>query len=381
MKMTMTRTIHPVGQGAFYTECLEDDGRNYNIVYDCGSDTASSARNSLIEKEIKQTFEKGEIINAIFISHFHRDHINGITTLLKHCIVKYVFLPVIDNILKLLLISSDDNTEYKDFILSPSDYIKNISDITSVIFVDEEKPDSNSDSFFDLSQEQPKEVDYITSGTKIKINRNQINWEYIPFNFKNDKLILDIENAYSKIGRAVPDASRIDDAELVIAKGVFDIVLKSGTKRNAHSMILYSGAYNPCDWMLSALFNNFCWRFCCHHSCFFHDDATGCLYFGDFDLNIKDAISEISKKYDIDRVKDNICIMQVPHHGSIHNFNIDIFNFFPKINALFISAGEKNRYRHPSGKVVKDILRTGRFLRLVTENKSSMLQFIYKKIY
>ena len=73
--------------------------------------------------------------------------------------------------------------------------------------------------------------------------------------------------------------------------------------------------------------------------------------------------------------------MQVPHHGSIHNFNIDIFNFFPKINALFISAGEKNRYRHPSGKVVKDILRTGRFLRLVTENKSSMLQFIYEKIY
>ena len=144
MKMTMTRTIHPVGQGAFYTECLEDDGRNYNIVYDCGSDTASSARNSLIEKEIKQTFEKGEIINAIFISHFHRDHINGITTLLKHCIVKYVFLPVIDNISKLLLISSDDNTEYKDFILSPSDYIKNISDITSVIFVDEEKPDSKA---------------------------------------------------------------------------------------------------------------------------------------------------------------------------------------------------------------------------------------------
>lgn len=277
------------------------------------------------------------------------------------------------------MISSDDNTEYKDFILSPSDYIKNISKGTSVIFVYEDNPELkfNIDETFDLSQEQPKGVDYIPSGTKIVIDSNQIQWEYIPYNLSNGNLIADIENAYSKIGRAVPDASRIDDAELVIAKGVFDIVLKSGSKRNAHSMILYSGAHNPCDWMLSALFNNFC----CHHSCFFHDDATGCLYFGDFDLNIKDAISEISKKYDIDRVKDNICIMQVPHHGSIHNFNIDIFNFFPKINALFISAGEKNRHRHPSEKVVKDILRTGRFLRLVTENKSSMLQFIYEKIY
>lgn len=380
MEMTMTRTIHPVGQGAFYTECFEDDVRNYNIVYDCGSDTSSSGRNSLIEKEIKQTFKKGEIINALFISHFHRDHINGIATLLKHCIVKYVFLPVIDNISKLLLISSDDNTGFTDFILSPSDYIKNISDRTSVIFVDEEEPDSNSDRFFDLSQEQPKEVDYIPSGTKIVIDRNQIEWEYIPFNFKNDKLIRDIENSYRNIGRAVPDASRIDDVELVIAKGIFDIVLKSGPKRNAHSMILYSGANNPCDWTLRALFNNFCGRFCCHRSRLFYDNATGCLYFGDFDLNIKEAISEISKKYNIDRVKDNICIMQVPHHGSIHNFNIDIFNSFPRINFLFISAGENNRHRHPSSTVVKDILRTGRFLRLVTENKSSMLQFIYEKI-
>lgn len=58
MKMTMTRTIHPVGQGAFYTECFEDDVRAYNIVYDCGSETSFSVRNSLIEKEIKQTFEK-----------------------------------------------------------------------------------------------------------------------------------------------------------------------------------------------------------------------------------------------------------------------------------------------------------------------------------
>lgn len=230
-------------------------------------------------------------------------------------------------------------------------------------------------------QEQPKEVDHIPSGTKIEIDRNQIEWEYIPFNFKNDKLILDIENAYRNARYDIPDANRINDAELDIAKDIFDIVLKSGKKRNAHSMILYSGAKNPYNWMLSTLFNNYCGIFCCHHSCFFRCYETGCLYFGDFDLSDKAVISKISNKYYIDRVKENICIMQIPHHGSIHNFNIEIFKFFSSIKFLFISAGEKNRYRLPSSKVVKDVLRTGRLLRLVTENKSSMLQLIYEKVY
>lgn len=174
--MEMTRTIHPVGQGAFYTECFEDNGKKYNIVYDCGSDTTtSSARNSLIDKEIKQIFEKEEIINALFISHFHRDHINGIATLLRHCRVKYVFLPVIDNISKLLLISSDDNTGFKDFILSPYNYIKNISDKTSVIFVSGEESDSNSDRLFIYCKNNQKKLTIFHQEQRLKLIEIRLN--------------------------------------------------------------------------------------------------------------------------------------------------------------------------------------------------------------
>ncbi|WP_300790390.1 hypothetical protein [uncultured Bacteroides sp.] len=31
------RIIHPIGQGAFYTEKIESCGKIYIIVYDCGS--------------------------------------------------------------------------------------------------------------------------------------------------------------------------------------------------------------------------------------------------------------------------------------------------------------------------------------------------------
>lgn len=384
--MEMTRTIHPVGQGAFYTEYFEDEINTYNVVYDCGSETPFSGRGKLIDNEITQTFGKGEVINALFISHFHKDHINGIEKLLKHCKVEYIFLPIIDNISKLLLITSYDNKDFVDFILSPSDYIKRISDNTIVISVNVDNSefdnnpenDNNPKGVFELSRESSKTDGEIESGTRIVFGSYNAKWEYIPFNFNNQQLINKIEKAYRDEGRYIPDANQINKIELDFAKTIFNKILKPGQKRNAHSMIVYSGANYPKDWICRAVYNNFCGYKYCFHRCCCHEIATGCIYFGDFDLNIQDALNNISSKYNI--VKNNISIMQVPHHGSIHNFNINIFYNLPNLNILFISAGEKNRYRHPSGTVVKNILITGRHLKLVTENKSSMLQLIYEEM-
>lgn len=379
--MIMTRTIHPIGQGAFYTECFEDGVNTYNVVYDCGSETSFSGKGKLIDCEITQTFKQGEVINALFISHFHNDHINGINKLLRYCKVKYVFLPIIDNISKLLLISSNNNKDYMDFILSPVEYINHISSSTTVISVNANNTDNedNPQSIFDLFEGYSNgNNEEIQSGTRIVLNGYNLHWEYIPYNFKNNQLILDIENAYAKKGHRIPDANQIDQIELNFAITIFNQVLKQGQKRNAHSMIVYSGAYYPEDWDCRAAHNVLCGYNYCFRKCCCHKISTGCIYFGDFDLNIQDALDYISKKYN--SVNDSISIMQVPHHGSKHNFNVDIFNAIPSVNILFISAGEKNRYRHPSCNVVKDILKSGRYLKLVTENKSSMLQFVYKKI-
>ena len=376
----MTRTIHPVGQGAFYTECFKDEINTYNVVYDCGSETPFSGRGKLIDNEITQTFEKGEVINALFISHFHKDHINGIEKLLKHCKVEYIFLPIIDNTSKLLLLSSNDNEDFVDFILSPVDYIKHISDNTTVISVNADDPDNqfNPERLFDLSQEGTKKDGKIKSGTRIVFGSYNAKWEYIPFNFNNQQLIIDIEKAYGDKGRKIPDVNQINKIELDFAKTIFNQILKPGQKRNAHSMIVYSGANNLKDWGCRVLYNNFCGHKYCIHRCYYHEIATGCIYFGDFDLNIQGALKNISSKYNM--VKDNISIMQVPHHGSIHNFNSNIFSTFSRLSILFISAGEQNKYRHPSSTVMKNILKTGHHLRLVTENKSSMLQLIYEEM-
>ena len=91
MIMEMIRTFHPVGQGAFYSEKFETwNGDTFTIVYDCGSKTLSGDK---LATRIRSTFPKGTEIEALFISHFHADHINGLDVLQKHCKIKRVVLP------------------------------------------------------------------------------------------------------------------------------------------------------------------------------------------------------------------------------------------------------------------------------------------------
>lgn len=85
----MIRSFLPVGQGAFYCEQFGGfaETERVNIIYDCGSSTNVK----LVEEQIKNNFQKNEIIHAVFISHLDNDHINGIPFLLKYCKVKKIF--------------------------------------------------------------------------------------------------------------------------------------------------------------------------------------------------------------------------------------------------------------------------------------------------
>lgn len=85
------RSFLPVGQGAFYTEQFTYDSQKVNVIYDCGSTTDIKK----VEEQIENRFSKNEIINAVFLSHLDRDHINGLPYLLKYCIVKNLFFPLI----------------------------------------------------------------------------------------------------------------------------------------------------------------------------------------------------------------------------------------------------------------------------------------------
>ena len=127
--MRMLRTFHPIGQDGFYSErfIFRDRKNNINIIYDCGSAT----NDGIVKQEIITTFEKGEVIHALFISHFHADHINGIEFLLDYCHVEKNFFPLITDehksLLKIkLLIGQDSNEFLFNFIDNPKETVRKL---------------------------------------------------------------------------------------------------------------------------------------------------------------------------------------------------------------------------------------------------------------
>jgi phosphoribosyl 1,2-cyclic phosphodiesterase len=102
--MRLERTFHPVGHGAFYTERFyNDNGNNVaNIVFDCGcyEGPGSGKSKPYFDKQINDIVdtifplcEDKTKIAALFISHFHTDHINGIPRLLNNCKVERIIMP------------------------------------------------------------------------------------------------------------------------------------------------------------------------------------------------------------------------------------------------------------------------------------------------
>ena len=83
------RTFYNVGQALFCKEQVE----NFSIVYDCGGENEG-----IIRDAIHRAFKRGDCIDMLFLSHYDRDHINGVFVLLNYCKVHHLILPMLSNL-------------------------------------------------------------------------------------------------------------------------------------------------------------------------------------------------------------------------------------------------------------------------------------------
>lgn len=349
----MIRTFHPVGQGAFYTERHD----NFNVVYDCGN-----WRNTRLSGQVvKNSFEPGAEIHLLFISHFDYDHVSKLNVLRDNFKIHKVVLPLLHYDEKLLIksfYSIYPNIEYRNLcrlVDEPSKFFNEAS-ITTVDVTESEESANTNDS-----------INYDNLGNRIKSGQliRILNWIYVPFNIyyrtRNQELLDLLKVNNLDVFQMRNDLTYLIDNRRKI-KEVYD---KVSGNINQNSMLVYSG---PLEETILHVFNQpeYHWWY---NQCVKHE--AGCIYTGDADLNL-------SNIYNIYRPFWNkVGTIQVPHHGSLHNFNEHVFNDMGKCRCYPISHGKANSYGHPSNAVLINIAKNNSCGKSVTEDlDSAFIQII-----
>ncbi len=347
----MIRTIHPVGQGAFYSEEFTKKATNqvlFTTVYDCGSYNGSKRNNAI--KEIKERNE----VDLLFISHFHEDHINGVEDLLEKNPTAIIVIPGVSHcrfivdLISLYIRTGSIHSSSITFMMRCLPYLRQPGTSGSVFDIPASKSSySKSGCVGKIYVIPPKSKHYT------KFNICSLDWIYeVYYEIENKKecelikelsekipILKDILSSldtfrgiewYKQLLKEISDLVRSNKINIDDIKGAYVAVFKKN--HNAYSMLVYS-----------------------HGASEKYIDYS-CLYTGDAEAGtVINALQYFLPSY-----------IQVPHHGSNHNHDKRLYR---NDRIAFMSVGETNRYRHPGLKTLLCIYDTCKEIHVVTENR------------
>ena len=394
----LQRMFLPVGQGAFYSEKLSYKNENKYVIYDCGSNTSTKT----LQTQIKNNLPLDESIFIIFISHFDRDHINGLEYILNNYKVENIVIPYIYEkdrytlALKYLFMGRRSPKKitssfiYK-LIIDPASVIDQKTNLYYVMPYDKEKYDNNN---FANIIESTQNLIHSGESVLAKIrNKNtkeatifeELHWKFVPFNFKeNERADLFYKKLKSLSPHGINEPKKIlslltnNDTESEI-KNELIAALKKAYKSvegdiNTKSMTLFSGTKLNCKCqrlLYKAYFCKTCLRFTDEIFCTYFDcTQNGCLYTGDYDAKDTEKWNDMKKAYN-DYWQFIGCV-QIPHHGSCNNYNPE----FTLMDSYFVvSAGISavTKQKHPHKTVIEDFKLKNIPLHIVTENEESII--------
>lgn len=160
-----------VGQGLFYWGNFQlgrFDGLidRFTYIFDCGS----SSKKIHIQKEITYLVPQvppSNPINLLMISHLDYDHVSGLDILLQNTKVQTVVLPYLDPAERLLLLigAPPRNEWYKEFLLSPSSFLRN-KKVSAIAYITR----GNNDDIFPPPKSQENRL-YNESQFHLDVNK------------------------------------------------------------------------------------------------------------------------------------------------------------------------------------------------------------------
>jgi len=380
--MNVIRNIHPVGQGGFYTETITTSSGKHTVVYDCGGSSKEFMEEYLDGYLHRDSLGKRMEIAAVFISHLHADHVNGLKYLLDHADVKLLVLPqltdemMLDAFVYNKCYSAAGGADVNRLVLrlyeeASGNGYHGDTRVVQVSPDDLEHRTNDETEEGGLSLTAPRSVGkVIPSGTHFHLDYQ---WMYIPYNPPVKDLKGDFSAALAAgLGATSPVTVKTlpelmkgkEKAEL--CKGIYEDHF--GKNHNAYSMTLFSGTKRPERFREHYHHKRIHLNRCI--DCYFHhrEFLPNCLYTGDFEP--KSYIDGLIRFYG--PLWKTIRSVQVPHHGSRRNFDEKFYDY---ACLGFVSAGERNRHRHPNMDTLINICKKDCFPLVITEDKDSTAVF------
>ncbi len=414
--MNMTRTFHPVGQGAFYSEEFSNSEKGciFRAVYDCGSlkycglqrnrDGSPLTRRD-VEMRVNCAFTDDHGIDVLFISHLDDDHVNLISCLkpFKRHQIRRVILPLLSAEERYMLtgyhLSRSRRGRISDalnnIINSPEDYFGKNTKVTFVRSVGEERfyrEDNQQNRVYRLEELPtivPSLVEIVISGQAAGLQKD---WLFVPYNHKPERY----SDLKKELARALGKGFQIKNLKdpVFVIENLKDLrrcykALPDGINRN--SMVLYSGptskdvcplscvevmeygygAWFCCASMIGCCFACGLWRVLPFslrvNSTFLR--RPGCLYMGDA------SVDDVQPMKNFKQYVNCIGTVQMPHHGSLDSFGSGRLPLDGRV--CIATYGERNSFGHPAFAVKRAVTQKCGLWVDVTETDESRFRVKY----
>jgi len=390
------RIQYPVGQGGFYAEHHRWPGSRA-VVYDCGAGCLGITPS--LSREIQAFHDQSTHLDALVLSHFHADHLNGIHQLLAKITggARRIFLPYLSPEQAMLVAFDAVRVAFEEngaaaiaatlAVVVP--WTTELADrvgfeIIQVNDVQESQGEVPVEALY-LGDLLAGRLDH---RQRISLWQNQLHWDDWMLKFfckkapdtaiKNLLVALKglgFQPAWLKSGRAGDFAKWLKKGGILKAiQSAYEVIPGADKSHNIVSMCCYSGPHPDERWHRH------------HHPRLLHtalwpvresqeiDRRVGWIGTGDLGLKDEETLRQFHAHYaeEIPLVGT----MQVPHHGSQHNSDHRLV--IGKDLLLTVSYGSDNRYHHPDGRVILELQRHGAHVWPVTEQaESAMRQTIF----